>query len=185
VADANEPPRLLKAETIALCIFTMLLIATALSKMILYINYYGLTQLRVYTTWFMVMLLIVFIVIGLRQFKRFNGTKISAISFIICFLLLCYANVDGIIAKYNIDRYLEGSLDSVDVMALGQLSDAAIPHMFNLYEQTRDPELKRSLEAFIVGEPQGDFFEVQSEDTFRDFNIQAYKADQIRDGFKN
>lgn len=181
----SESPKVLKAETIALCVFTILLIATAMSKMILYINYYGLTQLRVYTTWFMLVLTILFIIIGLRQFKRFNGTKVAVISFIICFLLLCYANVDGIIAKYNIDRYLEGSLENLDVMALGQLSDAAVPYMFNLYEETQDEELKRSLKIFIVGEPEEDVFQIPSEDTFRDFNVQAYKADQIRSKLVN
>ncbi|MGI6733640.1 MAG: DUF4153 domain-containing protein [Anaerovoracaceae bacterium] len=176
----SEPPRMLKIETITLCVFTLLLIATALSKMILYINYYGLTQLRVYTTWFMLMLAILFVIIILRQFRHFNGTKVAGISFIICFLLLCYANVDGMIAKYNIDRYLEGSLESVDVAALGQLSDAAVPHMYNLYEKTPDQGLKRSLKMHIVGEREEDVFQMARENTFRDFNVQAHKADRIR-----
>ena len=195
---ANEPPRALKAKTVALCIFTMLLMATALSKMALYINYYGLTQLRVYTTWFMLVLFIVFVIVTLRQFKRFNGTKIAAISFIVCFLFLCYANVDGFIAKYNIDRYLDGSLESVDVMALGQLSDAAILPMFDLYGKTRDEELKVELRRAILGTPRGEFLGYEDEGssrvgvyyeyeevykTFRDFNVQAYKANEIRKRF--
>jgi hypothetical protein len=70
-------------------------------------------------------------------------------------------------------------------MALGQLSDAAVPYMFNLYEETQDEELKRSLKIFIVGEPEEDVFQIPSEDTFRDFNVQAYKADQIRSKLVN
>ncbi|GAB1476420.1 hypothetical protein MASR2M70_12540 [Bacillota bacterium] len=172
---AQEPTKALKAETVVLCIFTILLMATALRKMALYINYYGLTQLRVYTTWFMLVLFIVFVIVILRQFKRFNGTKVAAISFIICFLFLCYANVDSFIAKYNIDRYLEGSLENVDVAALGQLSDAAIPPMFDLYEKTHDEALKMELGRTILGTP---WYE-----TFRDFNVQSYKANQIREMF--
>ncbi len=182
-ATATEPPKGLKGETVALCVFTVLLIATALSKMILYINYYGLTQLRVYTTSFMLLLLILFVIIAARQFKRFNGTRIAAISFTIGFLVLCYANVDGVIARYNIDRYLEGSLESLDVEALGWLSDAAVPPMFDLYQKTGDDELKIRLESAIVGEPEWDVFAPQRKDTFRDFNMQTWKADQIRDKF--
>jgi len=195
----QEPPKALKAETVVLCIFTVLLIATALRKMVLYIDYYGLTQLRVYTTWFMLVLFIVFVIVILRQFKRFNGTKIAAVSFIVCFLLLCYANVDGFIAKYNIDRYLDGSLENLDVMALGQLSDAAIPPMFDLYGKTRDEELKMELRRAILGTSRGEFLGYEDEGssrvgvyyeyeesykTFRDFNVQTYKANQIREWIK-
>ncbi len=195
---AQDPPKALKVETLVLCVFTVLLMATALSKMALYINYYGLTQLRVYTTWFMLVLFIMFVIVILRQFKRFNGTKIAAISFIVCFLFLCYANVDGFIAKYNIDRYLHGSLESVDVMALGQLSDAAILPMFDLYGKTRDEELKVELRRAILGTPRGEFLGYEGEGssgarvyyeyeeaykTFRDFNVQAYKANKIRERF--
>ncbi len=182
--ERSGPPKPLKAETIALCIFTLMLIATGLSKMALYINYYGLTQLRVYTTWFMSVLLIVFIIVGLRQFKGFNGTRIAAVSFIVCFLILCYANVDGIIAKYNIDRYLDGSLANLDVMALAQLSDGAVPHMYKLYSETEDLEMKRSLKGIILGEPEGEIYEIQREDNFRDFNVQTYKTNQIRERLK-
>ena len=71
----------------------------------MYIDYYGLTRLRVYTSWFMILLFVLFVIILLRQFRSFNGTRIAAIGCICLFMLLCYGNVDGMIAKYNIDRY--------------------------------------------------------------------------------
>ena len=43
-----------------LCVFTLGLIATAVSKMAMYIGIYGLTKLRVYTTWFMALLALLF-----------------------------------------------------------------------------------------------------------------------------
>ena len=81
----QKAPKTLRAEFAVLCLFTMMLIATAVSKMAMYISYYGLTQLRVYTAWFMLLLFIVFIVVGLRQFKNFNGARIIIISFVIFF----------------------------------------------------------------------------------------------------
>jgi hypothetical protein len=170
----------LKFETVALCLFTMMLIATAVSKMGMYISYYGLTQLRVYTTWFMILLFLVFVIVAARQFKHFNGFKMALISFVLFFMLLCYANVDGMIAKYNIDAYREGDLQGVDVGALSELSDAAVPYLFELYQETQDPEMKSSIEAVIFGVYDGGAVRDPYDSTFRDFNFEKYKADKIR-----
>jgi len=174
----RERERIMRIETVVLCLFTMMLIVTALSKMGMYISYYGLTQLRVYTTWFMILLLLVFIIITIRQFRKFNGMKIATVGFLILFLGLCYSNMDGIIAKYNIDRYQEGSLERIDVGAMSQLSDAAVPYLYELYQKTDDKSLKTELRAAIFEIP------VRSgpsyQETFRDWNLQKMKADQIR-----
>ncbi len=176
--------KMLRVESAVLCVFTMLLIATALSKMGMYINYYGLTQLRVYTTWFMVLLFIVFAVTLLRQFKNFNGTRILAVSFVLLFLTLCLGNADGMIAKYNIERYREGTLETLDINDLGRLSDAAVPYLFQLYKETSEPMLKEELRAAMLGADYPDEVPGESETfapTFRDFNLQTYNADKIRE----
>lgn len=196
----HDIPKGLKVEILALCGFTLLLIGTALSKMGLYIHYYGLTQLRVYTTWFMALLLFVFIIIAVRQFVKFNGAKIVIIGFVLSFLVLTYGNVDGMIAKYNIDRYREGTLLSVDTQALIDLSDGAVPHMVELYHETDNPVLKGQLKFAItkiyggdVRDLYGDAYEegFYPEDTtvvvlpmrtdWRCFNLQSYKADQLKE----
>ena len=168
-----DTTKVMKIETAALCLFTIMLIVTALSKMAMYIKYFGLTQLRVYTTWFMLVLLLVFVIIALRQFKIFNGSKIVIISFVILFMFLCYGNVDGMIVKYNINRYVDGTLKTVDVNALARLSDGAVPYMFQLYKDTDDENLKNNLKSAIIDQE-------DRERTFRDFNLQIYKGNQIR-----
>lgn len=190
----------LKAEILTICGFTVLLIGTALSKMGLYIHYYGLTQLRVYTTWFMALLLFMFVIVALRQFLKFNGSKIVIIGFVLSFLVLTYGNVDGMIAKYNIDRYREGTLLSVDTQALMDLSDGAVPHMVALYHETDNQVLKGQLKFAItkvyggdVRDLYGDTYEegFYPEDTtvvvlpmrtdWRCFNLQSYQADQLKE----
>ncbi|MBR0600334.1 DUF4173 domain-containing protein [Clostridiales bacterium BAD-6] len=178
--EKEEKQKLLKAETLAICFFTILLIATAMSKMAMYIESYGLTQLRVYTSWFMILLLAVFGVIAARQFKKFNGTKIVIISFVILFFVLCYGNVDGMIAKYNIDRYREGTLETLDVAALSELSDAAVPYLYELYQETDDVEFKASLRSAINGRYYDEASMLPYETTFRDFNLQTHQAEKIR-----
>lgn len=169
--------KILKGETAVLCIFTIALIATAMSKMGMYIGYYGLTRLRVYTSWFMIVLLVLFIIILVRQFKSFQGTRIAAVGCICLFLALCYGNVDGMIAKYNIDRYQAGTLESLDVSAFSELSDGAVPYLYEMYQETSDPAMKSELQK-IIKQPaySGSVYE----SSFRDFNLQKYKADQIR-----
>lgn len=183
--EEKSVPKGLKVEILLVCTFTILLIATALSKMVLYIHYYGLTQLRVYTSWFMALLLFIFILIGVRQFVKFNGSRIVIIGFVLSFLILTYSNVDGMIAKYNIDRYREGTLISVDVEALKELSDGAVPHMYDLYQDTQNLVVKGRLESAITGEYSwGTVIELPYGSNFRNFNIQSYKATQIRESVK-
>lgn len=175
----RDKTRILRAETAVLCIFTIALIATAMSKMGMYIDYYGLTRLRVYTSWFMIVLLFLFVLVLLRQFKSFNGTRIAAAGCILLFLALCYGNVDGMIAKYNIDRYQAGTLENLDVSAFTELSDGAVPYLYQLYKETADPDLKAKLKEVIDRPAYG---RSGYKSGFRDFNLQKYTADQIRGG---
>lgn len=174
---------ILRAETAALCIFTIALIVTAMSKMVMYIGYYGLTRLRVYPSWFMMVLLFLFVIILVRQFMDFNGTRIAVIGCILLFLILCYGNVDGMIAKYNIDRYRAGTLESLDLSALEQLSDAAVPYLYELYQETDDPGLKADLRETIKQGPflRGDMSGGIDKGGFRDINLQSCRANRIRD----
>lgn len=169
--------KILKAETTALCVFTIALIATAMSKMAMYIDYYGLTRLRAYTSWFMLLLLFLFIIVLLRQLRSFNGTRIAAVGCICLFLALCYGNVDGMIAKYNIDRYQSGTLKDLDVKAFSELSDGAVPYLYELYLETADPAMKTELKE-VIKRPIYSTFTFN--DGFRDFNLQSYKANELR-----
>lgn len=175
----REKVRVLGIETAALCLFTLMLIITAISKMMMYINYYGLTQMRVYTTWFMVVLFLIFTVTAVRQFKKFNAARVMIGGFVILFLILSYGNVDGRIAAYNIDRYQDGTLEKLDVEALSGLSDAAVPYMYDLYQVTADQSLKAQLKEAIEKTPE-DEDSVSKQNTFRDFNFQSHNAQSIR-----
>ena len=172
----DENPRTLRIETLLISLFTILLIATALSKMVMYIDAYGLTQLRVFTSWFMILLLFVFVVICIRQFKKFNSARLIILGFVLMFMALSYGNVDGVIAKYNIERYEAGTLTTFDADMLGSLSDAAVPHIYDMYLRTgeRDVEMRERLKAAIrEREPDG-------RGSFREFNLQKHRADEIR-----
>lgn len=98
IAPDGKPRRGL---TVILSAFTLILIATAQSKMFLYIKEYGLTPKRVYTSWFMFILAAVFVLIIIYCFKKFNAARIGAAVITSAALLLGFCGVDGLIARYD------------------------------------------------------------------------------------
>lgn len=131
----DRPSPLLKILSVLYSVFTLILISTALAKMKMYINCYGLTQKRVYATWFMIVLTVVFIIIIVRQFvSRLNAAAASLLAAVILFATLSVSNVDALIAKYNVNCYIDGTLKTVDVYAIDELGDAGVPELVRLYE---------------------------------------------------
>ena len=106
-------------------VFTLLITATAISKMVLYIQNYGLTQLRVYTTWFMVLTALIFVYVIIRQFKaNFPFMRAAAMTFTLMFALLCFSRPDAVIARYNME-YCSEQLTFTDIKEMCDLSSDA------------------------------------------------------------
>lgn len=109
-----------------LSVLTILLICTAISKMVLYVSQYGLTRLRLYTLFFMVVLFIIFALLTAWHIHPFRISTPAAVIVLAAFLCLTWANTDGIIADYNVSQYLAGQLQSPDADYLtNSLSPAA------------------------------------------------------------
>ncbi|MBQ2813234.1 MAG: DUF4173 domain-containing protein, partial [Clostridia bacterium] len=122
-----------KLLTVVFSAVTFLLIATAMSKLIMYIDRYGLTQKRVYAAWFMAVIAVVFLIITLSRFiKKISWIPTCACVVIVAFAGLALCNVDRQIAKFNVERYIDGTVKVVDAEALNSLGDAAIPEMAKL-----------------------------------------------------
>ena len=141
---------ILKIITVVFCLCTLILICTAVAKLIMYIDYYGLTQKRIYAMWLMIVIGIVFLIIALGQF--FSKIKIVALSLtvtIVMFAGLCLCNVNALTAKYNTDRFLNGTLETLDVEAMEDLGDSAIPSLVRVAKATKDPELKIDIDVIL------------------------------------
>ena len=124
----REKPAALKEYSIVLSVFTLILIATAMSKMVMYIANYGLTELRVYTSWFMVLLALVFVLIIIKQFRYdMKFAKYFSAVFTLMFAVLCFSRPEAVIAKYNIVMYNTGHLEELDRDAiLGMSADGLL-----------------------------------------------------------
>ncbi|MBQ5843069.1 MAG: DUF4173 domain-containing protein [Clostridia bacterium] len=138
---------LLKAANVVISLMTLVLIATAMSKMALYIQSYGLTQKRVVSSWFMILLALIFVIMIVKQFvKRMKLIPASGIAVALMLALLTLSNYNGIIADYNVDRYIAGDLDSVDLYEFYDLGTPALPALLRYveyYEQKNDVDIKK------------------------------------------
>lgn len=166
---AGEYPKALRLLTCLLCVMTELLTFAAVSKMLLYIDAYGLSRLRVYTLWFLALLFVVFALLTvwhIRPYLRARaggadtrkaggtgsggasprniGRPIAVVS--VCFMLALFlANTDGLIAKYNVWQYQSGHAKTVDTEMLSHMSDAVLPYLDELQTTTGDESLRYKL----------------------------------------
>ena len=112
---------------------TLVLLATAAAKMALYVDRFGLTPMRVYASWFMGVIAVLFLMVLVKQFApRFAIVPVGAAVTVILFLTLTLSGVDGWIARYNVERYWSGALSTVDTEAMEELGDSALPVLCEL-----------------------------------------------------
>lgn len=97
----NKAHRGLSALKILLSVLTLLLIATAMSKMAMYMSVYGLTVNRILPMVFMVWLVLVFVLIILSQKREFPAARICIMAGAVLFCLLCVFPVENWSHMYN------------------------------------------------------------------------------------
>ena len=125
------------ASTRALCLFlglvTEFLAASSAAKMIMYIGSYGLTRLRVLTMVIMVFLgittALICVWLYLPKLQYMKSVMLVALAMGAAVL---WVDVDTQVAKYNVDHYLSGELETVDVAYLAELGPGAVAHMERL-----------------------------------------------------
>ena len=176
--DTVLPKILLKILTIVYSVFTLILISTALAKMLMYIDCYGLTQKRVYTTCAMIILAAFFLLMIIRQFmKKLPVVAITLVLSFIMFIGLTLFNIDSTIASYNVDRYIDGSLESVDIEALEDLGYAGIPELVRLLDViSADEDPSTHEEIMEILENMADELKDEDRNVFS-FSIPASKAE--------
>ncbi len=169
--DDGKTPVSIRIYSTLLSVFTLLLIATAIRKMLLYIQSFGLTKLRVLTCWAMLLLAACFIVIALYQlFVRLPVKKWITTVCITFIALLAFSNVDGMIARYNVSAYQSGALERIDVVHLYSLSADAVPYTLPLLED-EDPQVVNSTKRYLKA-----WEDRLEESTFPEYSFSLYRA---------
>lgn len=102
---------------ILLVFFTIVIIVSAMFRMYLYEQEYGYTYLRIFVYFTLITEIFVLIPIIIKLLgKKINTFKLAIEIITVMYVLLNYINIDYMIAKKNIDRYLENTEEnSIDV----------------------------------------------------------------------
>ncbi|MCL2756669.1 MAG: DUF4173 domain-containing protein [Coriobacteriia bacterium] len=180
--EASSFPVALRILTGSISLLSCLLIVTAMSKMALYIGTYGLSPLRVYTSWFMVLLMFTFLILCIWHIRPFNAAQPIIVVTIILTLALGLTNTDGIVARYNVDRYLGGQTTLIDVDLLARLNDGALPPLYDLAERAPDAEVRKEAREAIRNYPDYSHISMLGDPASRDrwvnWNVQYQLAEQ-------
>jgi hypothetical protein len=122
----------------ALAVLTLVIVASAVQRMDLYADTYGLTRLRILVELCELWLGVVFVLVliaGIRLRADWLPQVAAALA-VLALLGLAAANPDGLIAERNIARYRQ--IDRIDIDYLSGLSADAVPALMSLPEPERD-----------------------------------------------
>ena len=139
-----------------LCLFvglaTLFFVVAACAKMLLYIDVYGLTRLRVLTQVILVFMGITTMLVCVWLFApKFAYMKPILLVALILGAGVAWADVDTVVAKYNVTGYLEGRLETVDTSYLGSLGAGAVPQLAQLAESAPDDTIRREAQQILNG----------------------------------
>ncbi|KJS80715.1 MAG: hypothetical protein JM58_18395 [Peptococcaceae bacterium BICA1-8] len=144
----------LKMLNSLLALLTLVLIATALSKMAMYIGVYGLSVRRLLPCLFMVLLAVICGGVVALQKWQFSIVRLAVGVGVVMLCTLCLLDSDSLVARYNADRYLSGTLSSFDVAILYRSGPAGVDPALEVYAQTNDQVLQAELKDYLLVQQQ-------------------------------
>ena len=121
-----ETPRL-RAGVVTLLGLTAVVAVSALMRMFVYVHAFGLTELRFYTSVFMLWLMITLAVVAVQGWRGrvSTSTSLALAAGVVIVMAVNVANPDAVISRVNIERAAVGA--EVDVAHLATLSSDALP----------------------------------------------------------
>lgn len=129
---------IVRIESLLLVACSLVQWGSAMFRMDMYVNAYGQTLLRFMVTAFMLLLLVLFLLLVVKEFRaKFPLLKSFAAAMLVALLALNHVNSDAWVARHNVQRYLEQG--TVDAEYFRELSSDAVPAMLQLVD-SGDPK---------------------------------------------
>ncbi len=127
-------PVWIQISTLLLCLCNGILLVSALKRMLLYVDVYGLSVKRMLTLWLMCIIGLCLVWMLIKCFKPdMDVLRLIGITVVAAVCVLSLTNTERVIAKYNIDRYLSSPANTtIDIYHLGRLSYTAAPEIARL-----------------------------------------------------
>jgi hypothetical protein len=168
-----RPRRLFRGLTVVLVALLAVIMVSAVERMRLYTDAYGLTQLRLYTLAFLFWLAVVVVwmlatVLRDRHSLFMPGALVAGLAAV---AVLNALNPDALIARTNIDRHLEGR-QPLDTYYLGDLSADATPTILSHLD-----DVPRAERRFLVSRLEGEA------DDWRSWSLSRSRAQDALDDY--
>ena len=168
-------PLLTRLLCLFIALMTLFFVVSASAKMIMYIDAYGLTRLRVLTEVIMIFLGLATITVALWLFiPKLPYFKVVLLLALLIGATVLWADVDTVVANYNVTAYQQGKLETVDVSYLSTLGNGAKPHIARLLDDS-NPNVAQAAKRALTRFPLPD----DVEKDFRDWNYVNHAADQL------
>ena len=169
------------SSTRALCLFlglvTEFLAASSAAKMVMYIGSFGLTRLRVLTMVIMLFLGITTALVCLWLYlPKLQYMKAVLLAALIIGAGVLWLDVDTQVARYNVEHFLSGDLNSADIDHLASLGSGAVPYLEELAHCDNVP----------IANLARDYLEnwyLYTGDDFRSFTVLDRRAEEILDKY--
>lgn len=146
---SSQESGFLRFCNVFLSVLTLLLLITAMNKMVLYVSAYGLSVRRLLPSWFMIFLGLCFVLVIVLQWKHFSVIRGIAILGSIMFVMLCLVDLDGLTASYNLNRYQSGTLSNFSVDFLYDCGLGGVRPAVELYRETEDQQLRTEIQIYL------------------------------------
>ncbi len=170
-------------STRLLCLFvsavTVFFVVTASGKMFLYMDAYGLTRLRVLTQVIMLWLGLSTVVVAVwLMVPRLPYMKTIVAAGLVIGALVLWVDVDSVVARYNVDRYLSGSMEHIDTDYLCVLNRSAVPHVARLAQQAPEDAVRQWAVEILSSDTEHMWnWTIYPNEDFRAWNYANHAAD--------
>ena len=125
-AKIFEDNRVLKILLTVISVCTCIMILSAAYRMVLYVNEYDLSFLRVLVLWFLAVLMVIFFGVIYSIFKKdFMLFRYITAVVSVCYILFSFSRPDALIARYNIQNAQDEEETDLYYLMYGLSEDAA------------------------------------------------------------
>ncbi len=168
--------RVVRVASLLLVFFSLIQWGSAMFRMGMYIQAYGLSRLRFFVTAFMLLMLVFFAAVVIKEFRKgFPFFKTCAIAAVVSLMLLNHLNPDAWIARTNIQRHAESG--RIDLAYLADLSSDAVPALFELTDST-DPDIRREAAGQLIDRYK-ELSESDLDRSWQETNLSRIKAKKL------
>lgn len=176
--QSGSIPLGVKLSLSVLTISNIIIVCSAVYRMGMYLEAYGLTRSRVIACWFIAVICLV--LLGVIVKIWFNKIKIcSYVGVVITamVILLNVMNVDALIARVNISRYLDHGKDlDFFYLSSAKLSPAVVPEIERLFEEGTEDDIFKA--KIILSSYYDDVDNFGGEINYQDYVAQGILKDR-------